>query len=68
MLKFLLIITVKKIVDRLELKGDVFMYGYIAWPGAYSFKDEISLFMTYFKEQIDEVMKKIEETEDAIEK
>ena len=36
------------------------MYGYVAWPGAYSFKEEISLFMAYCKEQI-------EETEDAIE-
>ncbi len=42
------------------------MYGYMAWPGAYSFKEEISLFLEYFKEQINEVMKKIEETEDAI--
>ncbi len=42
------------------------MYGYIAWPGAYSFKEEISLFLEYFKEQIDEVMKKIEETEDKL--
>lgn len=42
------------------------MYGYIVWPGAYSFREEISLFIKYFKEQIDEVMKKIEETEDAI--
>lgn len=40
------------------------MYGYIAWPGTYSFKEEISLFLKYLKEQIDEVMKKIEETED----
>ena len=38
---------------------------YIVWPGAYSFKDEVSLFLKYFKEQIDEVMKKIEEAEDV---
>lgn len=44
-------------------KGDV-MYGYMAWPGVYSFKEEISLFLEYFKEQINEVMKKIEEAED----
>lgn len=42
------------------------MYGYTIWPGAYSFKEEISLFLEYFKEQINEVMKKIEETEDSI--
>lgn len=42
------------------------MYLYTLWPGAYSFKEEIGLFLEYFKEQINEVMKKIEETEDAI--
>ncbi len=40
------------------------MFGYTAWPGAYSFKEEISLFLEYFKKQIDEVMKKIEQAED----
>lgn len=44
------------------------MYSYIVWPGTYSFKEEVSMFLKYFKEQIDEVMKKIEETEDAITK
>ncbi len=42
------------------------MYSYTVWPGAYSFKEEIGLFLEYFKDQIIEVMKKIEETEDAI--
>ena len=42
------------------------MYGYISWPGVYSFKEELCLFLKYVKEQIDEVMKKIEETEDAV--
>lgn len=42
------------------------MYGYVAWPGTYSFKEEIGMFLEYFREQIEEVMKKIEETEDAI--
>lgn len=40
------------------------MYGYIAWPGTYSFKEELSLFLEYFKEQVNEVMEKIEEVED----
>jgi hypothetical protein len=40
------------------------MYGYMAWPGTYSFKDEIGLFLKYLKEQIDNIMKKIEECED----
>ena len=42
------------------------MYGYISWPGVYSFKEEIGMFMEYLREQIDEVMKKIEETEDLV--
>ena len=42
------------------------MYGYISWPGVYSFKEELGLFLEYVKEQIDDIMKKIEETEDAI--
>ena len=42
------------------------MYGYISWPGVYSFKEELGLFLKYIKYEIDEIMKKIEETEDAI--
>ena len=44
------------------------MYGYISWPGVYSFIEELGLFLKYCKEQIDEVMKKIEETEDIVTK
>jgi hypothetical protein len=36
------------------------MYNYLIWPGAYSFKQEIGLFLEYIKKQIDELMKKIE--------
>ena len=43
------------------------MYAYTAWPGAYSFKEEIGLFITFMKEQIDDLLKKIEETEKAVE-
>lgn len=42
------------------------MYQSYAWPGAYSFKSEIKLFVTWFKEQIDALLKKIEETEKKI--
>ena len=35
------------------------MYGYISWPGVYSFKEEIGMFMEYLREQIDEIMKKM---------
>lgn len=42
------------------------MYGYTVWPGAYSFKEEIGLFMVFIKEQVDDLIKKIEETEKAI--
>lgn len=43
------------------------MYGYMIWPGAYSFKEEVGLFMEYLKEQIDYLLKKIEEAEYAAE-
>lgn len=42
------------------------MYGYIAWPGAYSFKEELNLFLEYFKTQINEIIEKIEESEDFV--
>lgn len=42
------------------------MYKYSVWPGAYSFKEEINLFVLYIKEQIDDLINKIEETEKAI--
>ena len=43
------------------------MYGYMIWAGAYSFKEEVGLFMEYLKEQIDDLLKKIEEAEYAAE-
>lgn len=43
------------------------MYGYMIWPGAYSFKEEVGLFTEYLKEQIDDLLKKIEEAEYAAE-
>ena len=43
------------------------MYGYMIWPGAYSFKEEVGLFMEYLKEQIDDLLKMIEEAEYAAE-
>ena len=49
-------------------KKEIIMYGYISWPGVYSFKEEIGLLLEYLREQIDEVMKKIEETEDLVAK
>ena len=39
------------------------MKTYFLWPGAYDFKQEISLFLQYFKEQIDLLLFKIQETE-----
>ena len=41
---------------------------YSVWPGAYSFKDEIGLFLEYFKEKLNYLIEQIEETEKAIEK
>ena len=42
------------------------MYQSYAWPGAYSFKGEIKLFVTWFRELFDEVLKKIDETDRKI--
>jgi len=33
------------------------MYNYLVWPGAYSFKNEIGLFIQFIKEQVDELSK-----------
>jgi len=43
------------------------MYRYTVWPGAYSFKNEVSMFFEYIREQFEELMKKINNTEKAIE-
>jgi len=42
------------------------MYQSYAWPGAYSFKSEIKMFVNWFKGQVDGLLKKIEETESKI--
>ncbi len=42
------------------------MYYYSVWPGAYSFKNEIKLFTAWFKNQMDIIIKKIEETESKL--
>ncbi len=44
------------------------MYQYSMWPGAYSFKEEIGLFLDYFKKQLRFLIEEIEKTEEAIEK
>lgn len=36
---------------------------YNMWPGCYSFKDEIKLFVMWFKEQADALMLKIYEVD-----
>lgn len=43
------------------------MYRYTVWPGVYSFKDEVALFILYIKEQFTGIVKKIKKTEEAIE-
>ena len=42
------------------------MYYNSVWPGAYSFKGEIKLFINWFKNQIDTILRKIEETEQKL--
>ncbi len=39
------------------------MYNYSVWPGTYSFKGEIKLFLEAFKSYVETVLKKIEEAE-----
>ncbi len=39
------------------------MYQNFVWPGAYSFQQELKLFVTWFKEQADLILLKILETE-----
>ena len=36
---------------------------YTMWPGCYSFRDEIKLFITWFKDQADSLVLKIYEIE-----
>ena len=42
------------------------MYSYIIWPGVYSFKDEVSMFLLYIKEQFGDLVKKIKRAEKTI--
>lgn len=39
------------------------MQYYSVWPGAYSFKPDIKLFLESFKSYVETVLKKIEEAE-----
>lgn len=38
-------------------------YHYSFWPGSYSFKNEINLFIIYLKDWFDDLVKKISTTE-----
>ena len=42
------------------------MYESYAWPGAYSFKGEMKMFVKWFKELFDGVLKEMEDTEKKI--
>lgn len=43
------------------------MYKYSIWPGAYSFREEVSLFLLYLRDKLDELVKEINKTEAVIE-
>ena len=43
------------------------MYKYSIWPGAYSFKEEVSLFLLYIRDYLDGLVKEINKTEAVIE-
>ena len=59
----------KKIADiyiyRSKRKVDSMYYNWV-WPGAYSFKNEVKLFTAWIKNQVDIILKKIEETENKL--
>ena len=42
------------------------MYYNWVWPGSYSFKNEVKLFTAWLKNQVDIILKKIEETESKL--
>lgn len=42
------------------------MYYNSVWPGAYSFKSEIKLFTEWFKNQLETILQKLEETEQKL--
>ncbi len=42
--------------------GDYLMYRYSFWPGTYSFKNEIAMFLTAIKDQIEVILNKLEKT------
>lgn len=42
------------------------MQYYSVWPSSYSFKSEIKLFLEAFKEYVETVLMKIEETEKKV--
>lgn len=43
------------------------MYKYSIWPGAYSFKEEVSLFLLYIRDYLDRLVKEINKAEAVIE-
>ena len=43
------------------------MYKYSIWPGAYSFREEVSLFLLYLRDKLDELVKEINKAEAVIE-
>lgn len=43
------------------------MYKYSIWPGAYSFKEEVSLFLLFLRDKLDELVKEINKAEAVIE-
>lgn len=42
------------------------MYESYAWPGAYSFKSEIKIFARWFKNQMDILLRRIEDAEKRV--
>ena len=56
-----------KVFEKFDVKHDVRLISsikmYNMWPGCYSFRDEIKLFLTWFKDQVESLIFKIYELE-----
>ncbi len=49
----------RHVVDKLKIQGVIIMYS--MWPGCYSFREELQLFLLWFKEQADSLILKVYE-------
>lgn len=58
----MLFVGISYIRRSIFMYGDYLMYRYSFWPGTYSFKNEIAMFLTAIKDQIEVILNKLEKT------